>query len=72
VVAFVAEWAELRRVLKLTRVLHYSPPCYAERRLTAAATGLERHHVSAHVVDRRRRCVAATAAPAEPWVSRDP
>ena len=81
VVALAAEWAELRRALRLTRVPHYSTLCYAERRLDAAAfaslqdacfrrareagltapggvvtadaTGLERHHVSAHFVDRR-------------------
>ena len=81
VVALAAEWAELRRALKLTHVPHYSTLCYAARRLdastflalqaacfrrakavgltapggvvTADATGLERHHVSAHFIDRR-------------------
>ncbi|HEY0779188.1 MAG TPA: IS5 family transposase [Gemmatirosa sp.] len=81
VVTLVAEWAELRRALRLPQVPHYSTLCYAARRLDAAtfaalqaacfrqaaatgltapggvvtadATGLERHHVSAHFVDRR-------------------
>ena len=33
VVALVAEWTELRRALRLTKVPHYSTLCYAERRL---------------------------------------
>lgn len=37
VVALAAEWAELRRALKLKRVPHYSTLCYAERRLLAGA-----------------------------------
>lgn len=37
VVALAAEWAELRRALRLQRVPHYSTLCYAERRLLADA-----------------------------------
>ena len=37
VVAAVAEWGELRRVLGLGKVPHYSTLCYAERRLLAGA-----------------------------------
>lgn len=37
VVTLVAEWRELRRVLGLRRVPHYSTLCYAERRLLAGA-----------------------------------
>jgi len=36
-VTLAAEWAELRRALKLKRVPHYSTLCYAERRLLAGA-----------------------------------
>jgi len=36
-VTLVAEWAELRRALRLTKVPHYSTLCYAERRLLAGA-----------------------------------
>ena len=36
-VTLVAEWAELRRALRLTRVPHYSTLCYAERRLLRGA-----------------------------------
>ncbi|HEY4659591.1 MAG TPA: hypothetical protein VIH11_08790 [Gemmatimonadaceae bacterium] len=37
VVALVAEWTEVRRVLALRKVPHYSTLCYAERRLLADA-----------------------------------
>lgn len=37
VVTLVAEWRELRRVLGLRKVPHYSTLCYAERRLLAGA-----------------------------------
>ncbi len=37
VVALAAEWAELRRALRLRKVPHYSTLCYAERRLLADA-----------------------------------
>lgn len=37
VVTLAAEWAELRRALRLKRVPHYSTLCYAERRLLADA-----------------------------------
>jgi len=33
IVILLAEWSDLRNVLKLTRVPHYSTLCYAERRL---------------------------------------
>ena len=33
IVTLLAEWSDLRNVLKLTRVPHYSTLCYAERRL---------------------------------------
>lgn len=36
-VILLAEWGELRRVLGLTKVPHYSTLCYAERRLLAGA-----------------------------------
>ena len=36
-VTLVAEWTELRRALRLTRVPHYSTLCYAERRLLVGA-----------------------------------
>ena len=36
-VTFLAEWSEIRRVLKLKKVPHYSTLCYAERRLLADA-----------------------------------
>ena len=36
-VALLAEWRELRQVLKLKKIPHYSTLCYAERRLLAAA-----------------------------------
>jgi hypothetical protein len=38
VVAWLAEWEELRRALGLRKVPHYSTLCYAERRLLAALT----------------------------------
>ena len=39
-VTLVAEWAELRRALRLSHVPHYSTLCYAERRpLTGAEKG---------------------------------
>jgi len=37
VVAFVAEWDELRRALHLKKVPHYSTLCYAEQRLLTGA-----------------------------------
>jgi hypothetical protein len=37
IVALAAEWRELREVLKLPRVPHYSTLCYAERRLMRGA-----------------------------------
>ena len=37
VVALLAEWAEVRRALRLRKVPHYSTRCYAERRLLAGA-----------------------------------
>ncbi len=37
VVALVAEWAELRRVLGLTKVPHYSTLAHASRRILADA-----------------------------------
>lgn len=37
VVAWLAEWEELRRALRLRKVPHYSTLCYAERRLLAGA-----------------------------------
>ena len=37
VVAWLAEWEELRRALGLRKVPHYSTLCYAERRLLAGA-----------------------------------
>jgi hypothetical protein len=36
-VTLVAEWSELRRALRLTKVPHYSTLCYAEPRLLAGA-----------------------------------
>lgn len=36
-VTLVAEWRELRQVLHLKKVPHYSTLCYAERRLLAGA-----------------------------------
>lgn len=36
-VTLVAEWAELRRALRLTKVPHSSTLCYAERRLLDGA-----------------------------------
>jgi len=37
VIALLAEWAEVRRALRLRKVPHYSTLCYAERRLLAGA-----------------------------------
>lgn len=37
IVALASEWNELRAVLKLPRVPHYSTLCYAERRLMRGA-----------------------------------
>ena len=37
VVTLAAEWAELRRALRLKTVPHYSTLCYAEARLLAGA-----------------------------------
>lgn len=36
-VTLLAEWSELRQVLHLKRVPHYSTLCYAERRILAGA-----------------------------------
>src|SRR5215217_756021 len=44
VVVRVAESAEVRRALQLTRVPHYSTLCYAEHRLLAAAEKRGRVH----------------------------
>lgn len=48
-VAWLATWAELREVLGLKRVPHYSTLCYAERRLLkkgAPLDSLTRHFAS--------------------------
>ena len=37
IVALLAEWSELREILRLPRVPHYSTLCYAEHRLMQGA-----------------------------------
>jgi hypothetical protein len=41
VVTPAAEWSDLRRALRLTKVPHYSTPCYAERRLVKGGPSLD-------------------------------
>lgn len=57
-VTLVAEWGELRRALRLTKVPHYSTLCYAEHRLLA---GAEKGGPSAASSTRSRRAPRPSA-----------
>ena len=54
VVLRVAEWAELRHVLRLARVPHYSTLCYAEHRLLASPAATKK--------GRRKACSTRSCA----------